>query len=384
MNTQAAIESLDHNRLSVTGWRRSMLWLSLVACLVAPVAARAVAADTQAGLPRRATFPAEVHPGLRVEYGELVPDTGVRLRTIVTRPESATSRLPAILYVQWLSCDTIELRADARDGWSQMLSRVIRESGAVVWRTEKSGVGDSEGIPCASLDYETELAHHRAAFEALRARPDVDPARIVVFGASMGTTMAPLVAAGHPVRGLVTWGGGARSWLERQIAFDRRALDLSGAPLDGVAEQMKEQIEFESLYLSGRTPASIVTERPDLAAASKRVIGLEGDSHYGRPLAFQWQAQRQDWAAAWSRIDAPVLALLGEYDWFEDPRSAELIARIVNRRRAGLGEFRLVHRLDHHFSRFDSAEAAFKDVGGVPDPGPILEIMLPWLRQRFQ
>jgi len=265
---QAEIAAQHYSGLSVIYWRRSRRWLSLLACLMAPIAAGPAAADTQAGLPRRATFPAEVHTGLRVEYGELVPDNGVRLRTIVTRPESATGRLPAILYVQWLSCDTIELRADARDGWSQMLSRVIRESGALVWRTEKSGVGDSEGVPCASLDYETELAHHRAAFQALRARPDVDPARIVVFGASMGATMAPLVAAGHPVRGLVTWGGGARSWLERQIAFDRRALELSGSPLDGIAGQMKEQIEFESLYLSGRTPASIVAERPDLAAAA--------------------------------------------------------------------------------------------------------------------
>jgi dienelactone hydrolase len=264
-----------------------------------------------------------------------------------------------------------------------MLVGLIRESGALVWRTDKVGVGDSLGPPCESLDYDTEVAHHRAALEALAAREDVDPERIVVFGASMGATMAPLVAAGHPVRGVVTWGGGARSWLERQIAFDRRALELSGRPLAGIAQQMPAQIEFESLYLGGRTPASIVAERPDLAVARDTVLGLDDALHYGRALAFHWQAQRHDWAAAWADIDAPVLALLGEYDWFEDPRSAELIARIADRRRPGAGEFRLVARTDHHFTRFPSAEAAFADQGGEVNPGPGLEILLLWLRERL-
>ncbi len=211
--------------------------------------------------------------------------------------------------------------------------------GALVWRTDKVGVGDSSRLPCESLDYDTEVAHHRAALTALAARPDVDPERIVVFGASMGATMAPLVAAAHPVRGIVTWGGGARSWLERQIAFDRRAFELSGRPLAGIARQMPAQIEFESLYLGGRTPALIVAERSDLAAARNAVLGLDGDLHCGRALAFHWQAQRQDWAAAWAGVDAPVLALRGEYDWFEDPRFAELMARTAERRRSGQGEF---------------------------------------------
>jgi hypothetical protein len=33
-------------------------------------------------------------------------------------------------------------------------------------------------------------------------------------------------------------------------------------------------------------------------------------------LAFHQQAQRQNWQAAWARVEAPVLAMYGEYDWF--------------------------------------------------------------------
>src|SRR5688572_7728840 len=72
---------------------------------------------------------AEALPGLKTEYGELLPGDGARLRTIVTKPQQATGRLPAVLFVQWLSCDTIELRPDAQDGWSVMLRRLITESG---------------------------------------------------------------------------------------------------------------------------------------------------------------------------------------------------------------------------------------------------------------
>jgi pimeloyl-ACP methyl ester carboxylesterase len=335
-------------------------------------------------LPRREK-PAESYAGLAVEYGSLRTPDGAELRTIVTRPEGAEGRLPAILFVQWLSCDTVELPAEPRDGWSRMLYRLITESRALLLRTEKSGVGDSRGPACASLDYETELAHHRLAFEQLRARADVDPERIIVFGASMGSTMAPLIARGQKVRGVATWGGGARTWLERQLAFDRRALELSGRPAAQIGPAMLKHAEFHALYLTqALTPTEIARRRPDLAGVAAEVIGLDADGQYGRPFAFQWQAASQNWAAAWSEVEAPVLALLGEYDWFEEPRSAELIARIANRRAPGQGRFVLVPRMDHNFTVFETPEGAFREEGGNPDPGAAVEVLLAWLRERLR
>ena len=96
---------------------------------------------------------------------------------------------------------------EQQDGWSRMLRRLAQESGMAMMRTEKAGVGDSEG-DCASLDYETELADHRAALAALNGPRTWIRDRIVVFGASMGGNFAPLVAAGEPVAGVMIWGGG--------------------------------------------------------------------------------------------------------------------------------------------------------------------------------
>src|SRR5688572_17671360 len=86
-------------------------------------------------LPRAENRPLEELPGLDTEYGELLPGDGARLRTIVTRPQQSSGRLPAVLFVQWLSCDSIELRPNAQDGWSVMLRRLISESGMLWQRT---------------------------------------------------------------------------------------------------------------------------------------------------------------------------------------------------------------------------------------------------------
>src|SRR6185436_14557731 len=121
------------------------------------------------------------------------------------RPAGARRPLPAILFVQWLSDSTIELPESADDGWSRMMKRVAGESGLVMMRTEKRGVGDSEGGPCSRLDYLTELSDHRDALAHLLRMHIVDRRRIVVFGASMGANYAPLVAADQAVAGVITW-----------------------------------------------------------------------------------------------------------------------------------------------------------------------------------
>ena len=355
------------------------LWFALACCL--PLGALAESTVT-GDLPRRDDKPLEEIPGLDSRYGVLETSDGTRLRTILTRPTGTRGRLPAILFVQWLSCDSIELPAKQQDGWSRMLRRLAQESGFAMMRTEKPGVGDSEG-DCATLDYEAELAAHRAAFAALRRSPDVDPGKIVVFGASMGGNYAPLVAAGEPVAGVMIWGGGAQSWFERMLGFERRAKELSAVPAAELDAYMRAVTRFFVAYLLDRKdPATIAREQPALAGIWGRVVGTGPGSHYGRPLAFHQQAAQQDWAAAWERVHAPVLALYGEYDWFEHADAHRLVADLANRRAAGQGEFVVIPATDHHFDRFPSAATAFRGEGGVNNADAAVSVMLRWLGER--
>lgn len=325
----------------------------------------------------------ESHPNITTSYETLVLRDGVKLQTIVTKPATASGRLPAILFVQWLSCDTVAISDHPRDGWSAMLKQIVRRSNALVWRTEKRGVGASEGN-CATMDYDTELADHRRALEQLKRREDVDPNRIVIFGGSIGGTYAPLIAAEQPVAGVMIWGAGATTWAERTLKFERNALELRGAPPEQLAREMTLRLQFINRYLIGnQTPSQIAAADPAVGAVWSRIVGTATDGQYGRPFAFHQQAQRADWAAAWSKVNSPVLAMYGEYDWFESRDATSLIARIANAKSPGRGTFTEVPRMNHHFAEFSSPEAAFAAKDGRVNPEPAVSVMLAWLEKLF-
>lgn len=346
------------------------------------IALAALALVSAQSLAAAASTP-EIHPGITTSYETLTLEDGVKLQVMITKPERASGRLPAIQYVHWLSCDSVAISSNPRDGWSAMLRRIVRESNAIVWRTQKRGVGASEG-DCASMDYDTELADHREAYEHLRRRPDVDPQRIVIFGGSIGGTYAPLIAAGENVAGVMIWGAGATTWAERTLNFERKVLELGGTDPKALAREASARFEFLSRYLvKGETPGQIAAADATLGSVWSRISGTSESGQYGRPFAFHHQAQRADWAGAWSRVNAPVLALYGEYDWFESRDATSLIARIANARQPGRGTFIEIPRLNHHFEEYSSLEEAFKETHGKVNPDAAVKVMLEWLRKAF-
>lgn len=325
----------------------------------------------------------ESHPGIVTSYGTLPAGDGIKLQTIVTKPEGRQGPLPAILFVQWLSCDSVAISSNPRDGWSAMLRRIVRESGALVWRTEKRGVGTSEGR-CATMDYDTELADHREALQALMQHPEVDRKRIVIFGGSIGGTYAPLLAADTDVAGVMVWGAGASTWFERMLKFERNALELGGTDPARLHEEMTARVQFFERYLiDAETPQQVRLEAPALGSVWDRIVSTSPDAHYGRPFAFHQQAQRANWAGAWARIRVPVLVLYGEYDWFESADAASLATRIVDTKSPGLGTFFVVPRMNHHFAVFENANDAFQEKNGRVDPDPAVGPMLKWLKEVF-
>jgi dienelactone hydrolase len=356
------------------------LTLALIGFFCAPAA---LAAATMTGdLPRRDGKALEDIAGVDTEYGVMQGAGGAQLRTILTRPVGAKKPVPAILFVQWLSCDSIDVPATSKSGWAQMLLGVASQSGVAMLRTDKPGVGDSPG-DCASLDYETELAHHRAALAQLRRTPGIAADRIVVFGASMGANMAPLVADAK-VAGVMTWGGGAKTWLERTLGFERRAKEFSGMPAAELDTFMHALPRLLVRYLVDRqAPSAIARAEPALGEAWKRMAGTKDDSQYGRPAAFHQQAHAQNWATAWSAVRAPVLVTYGEYDWFEDLAAHQLVVDLVNRGAPGRAQLAVLPQTDHHFMRYATPQAAFKGEKGtgIVNADAAVKRMVQWLRE---
>ncbi|MEZ5708953.1 MAG: alpha/beta hydrolase [Blastomonas sp.] len=332
------------------------------------------------GLERKLDKPLDAVPDASIEYGVLETSDGARLRTIFSKPADASGPTPVIYFVQWLSCSTIELRDD--DGWTQMLTELIGKSGYAVMRTEKSGVGDSEGSACNNLDYDTEVRHHREALAALFARDDIDRKNVFIFGGSMGANQAPLIADGFDVAGVIAWGGGAKTWYERMLGFDRRSLEFTETDPAKVNATMALRARFHASYLlEGRHPGEIIAQQPETGAVWEGMIGTAASDHYGRPFAFHHQAERANWAAAWAKVKVPTLVMYGEYDWFEDLEAHRWIVDIVNANHPDLARLVIMPATNHHFSRYPDRRSAFEEVNGEMVGDEAAGIIASWINE---
>ena len=321
-------------------------------------------------------LPYEVIPGTEVRYESVVTERGHRLRTIVTKPANATGKLPAILFVHWLSCDSVESPLRLSDGWSKILRGLAEKSGFVLMRVERPGLGDSEGPDCSQSDLDADMAGFRAGLRALKQYDFVDTDNVFIVGASIGGALAPILAQGENVRGMIVSGGFAKTWLEHMLEHERRRLALSGRTPAEINEWMRGYSQFYSAYLNQRlTPGEVIRRMPQLAS-----IWYDEPGHqYGRPAAFFHQVQQLNVEGAWEKTSAPVLIVYGEYDWIMSRDDQELIAQIVNSRHPGNAKLVIAPKLDHDLAAYDSMAKAFKDEGRRFDES-VITLMIDWLK----
>jgi pimeloyl-ACP methyl ester carboxylesterase len=335
-----------------------------------------VAFAADGDLPRRPNAAPERYENATVELGTVRDSRGQRLRTLMTVPH-ARGKLPAIFLAGWLSCDTIEIPPTGGDGVARLLRQLITDSGAIVARMDKQGVGDSEGN-CAETDFDTELSGYRAAFRALQAHPRVDTTRIVILGISNGGGFSPLLADGASVAGFVSIGGWSKTWFEHMIDLERRRLALEGRPRAAIGPEVKQLSEFHAAYLlERRTPAEVIRLKPAL----KSVWYDEPDHQYGRPAAYYHQLQALDLSTAWSKVAVPTLVVWGEYDWIMSPDDQRLIVDSVNANAPGKARLLTVPRMDHSFSTHATAKAAFDRMGSGDYPEAAAAEILAFIRK---
>jgi pimeloyl-ACP methyl ester carboxylesterase len=320
----------------------------------------------------------EAIDALEVRYGEARSDRGYRIRTYTTRPRGTTGRLPVVVFIPWLSCGAAESPLVATDGWSRMLRDVMTGSGMQVVRLEKPGVGDSEGPDCAQSDLEEDMAAFRAGIRAALADPGADPSRLYLFGGSIGGALAPVLARGLPVKGIIVTGGYTRTWLEHMLDIERRRLTLSGKAPAEVTVAMRGFAGFYDRVLNGGlTPAQAIAWQPDWKA-----IWYDAPEHqYGRPIRYYQQLQRLDVEDAWQQVNVPTLVVWGELDWIMGRDESDRAVAILKARDPALVTYVVRPGMNHHFEVFPDAPAAFREQGGKYDAGAA-QAMVEWLRAR--
>jgi pimeloyl-ACP methyl ester carboxylesterase len=330
-------------------------------------------------LPRKTKAPRESYLNADVIYDSVTAPDGKRLRTIITKPRNAKGKLPVIFVAGWLSCDSVEASAGTKDASGLVLQGLARLPQFSLFRVDKQGVGDSEGL-CAETDFESELGGYRAAFRALKNYEFIDSNRVFILGISNGGGFAPLVpesqAEQQQVRGYISVGGWAKTWFEHMLEIERRRFALMGKTPAEVTEMMKRAATlYYEWLIKGRGVDDILKEQPQLAD-----LWPEGKDHahlYGRPLAFYQQLQKLNLAAAWSRVTTPTYALRGEFDWIMSREDHQLIAAYVSANGGDAYAYE-VPKTGHTFQHYLSLADAFKGKE-APFDSKVISLISDWL-----
>jgi pimeloyl-ACP methyl ester carboxylesterase len=310
---------------------------------------------------------------------------GSRLQATITLPEGSSTPRHPLLFTQWVSCGSLEYRENSNA--LEVLAALARESGLALVRVERSAL-EGSGPACEALDYDTELAHYVEAFTQLLDDERIDASRVYVYGSSLGSTMAPLVAVelqerGFDIAGLVVQGGGAVTYYERMLNFDRNYLERrpDEVRLADIHDEMRLRAKFQYEYLvAGRHPDEVAEDSPDMARIRNDILGMDESDHYGRPFAWHQQAARHNFLAAWARVDAPVLVIFNAFDQFESRHGHQLIAEMVNRLRPGTATFVERPNIGHSDNRYETIDDAYAWRDGAPAWQESARIMIDWLR----
>ena len=327
-----------------------------------------------------AAAPAPPSPAMEHDEGRFRTSEGLSLATWVSRPAGSNGKLPAIFFTQWVSCGSIA----PRQGDPGRLHALADAAGYAVIRVDRSGTGTSEGPGCDELDYDTEVRHYREAFDALVRHPWVDPDRVVIYGSSLGATTAPLVAQGKGVAGILVQGGGALTYFERMVNFDRKQLERPENFDPGkIDAEMRRRIAFQQLYLHGKQlPAAIEAQHPELRGVWASLLGTDEEPpHYGRPHQWHWQAADKDWLAAGAATNAKVLVVYGEFDQFEDRAGHRAIVETVERLRPGNTRWLEIAGADHSVLIYPDRYAAYAGRDGERRWELFVEPVAEWLRE---
>lgn len=305
-----------------------------------------------------APAPTETDPAVDTLYRSVSIDGTLR-RVLLTVPHGAKGPFPAMMIVGGIGCFTIDT-SNPQDAYRN-LARDVSAHGFATLRLEKSGIGDSQGAPCSTVDFTTEMHGYAVALRWLAANSLVDASHVFLFGHSIGSTIVPRLALEQPVRGVIVAEGVGINWFEYELINERRQLllDPSVKPAEiDPAMQLKERCTH-ALEIEREDYATIRKAEPDCAS----ILDV-----YPVPAAYMQQVAALNIAEPWTKLDVAVLAIYGTSDFVTDESDHRSIVALVNQNHPGTATFVAIEGMDHLLASAPSARASFDNFNrGVPE-----------------
>lgn len=283
----------------------------------------------------------ESDAGLVSEYGEIAVDDSIH-RTLLTMPANLTSPAAAVLLIGGIGCFSVDVAANAQDAYLRLTHDIAR-AGFVTMRVEKSGVGDSQGPPCRNVDFDAEVRGYAAALASLQHNPRVDPARIYLLGHSIGSVIAPMLAAANKVAGVIALEGVGRDWPEYELRNLRRDLELDGESPAAADQALIEKAQcMQRLLFEYQSESEVERAMPSCRVHN----GI-----YPAPAAYVQQVAHLNIIAPWPKLSVPVLAVYGTSDFETELADHQRIVAVVNAAHANSATLTVIPAMSHGLGR---------------------------------
>jgi uncharacterized protein len=298
-----------------------------------------------------AAAPYESDPGLTTRYGAIPVDDSLR-RTLTTAPQALASPAPAVLLIGGIGCYSIDAGNRPQDAYMRLTHDLAR-AGFVTMRLEESGVGDSQGAPCSKVDFDAEVRGYAAALNALQHDPQVNPARVYLLGHSIGTIIAPRLASGNRVAGVIVVEAVGRDWPEYEIRNLRRDLELDDETPANTDQALIEKAQcMERLFFEHQSEAVIEQTMP--ACRVHNAI-------YPASVAYMRQIAQLNVIEPWAHLQVPVLAIYGSSDFETELADHQRIVDVVNAAHAGTATLVVIPAMSHGLGHAATPKVAEND-----------------------
>ncbi len=310
--------------------------------------------------------PKESSPFGEVIYGSVPTEFGL-LRTIIHKP-TGVGNAPAIFFLQGIYCSSQDFWLASTEPTKLLIDDFVK-AGYMVYRVERPGLGDSEGIKhCRDLDFNEELDITKLAYEDLLGRRDVDSSNVYLFGHSMGSVTAPLLAKEFQPKGIIVYAPIYKTWFEYFLDnFREQPVHFGVESKVQMDEMVRNSIPLLYQWLiEGKSPNQIRNDpkNKELLNQSQTVFNYnQGQDEYffGRHYSFFSTLNSVNNALAWSKVKSHVLTIYGTSDYVAlSEEGAQDIVANVNEGNEGKGTYLEVPEGDHYFAKVASKREGAK------------------------
>jgi alpha-beta hydrolase superfamily lysophospholipase/predicted aspartyl protease len=315
----------------------------------------------------------ESYPGATTTYGSVTVDNSLR-RTLLTVPTGAKGPVPAVLIIGGIGCYSVDVAASPQDPYMN-LSRDLAHAGYATVRIDKSGVGDSQGPPCAHVDFDAEVRGYRAALASVRTNAAIDPKRIYLFGHSIGSVIAPRLALEGGVAGIIVAEGVGRDWPEYEIRNLRRDLELDGSSPAETDRALIEKAECMQKYMFDNLP--------EVAIEAQMPSCKVHNSVYPVSAWYMRQVAGLNVIEPWTKLDLPVLLIYGASDFETELADHQRIADVVDALHPKSATVIPITGMSHFLGRAATPQAAYAHYGKAIEEydSQLSDAVIGWLQR---